>query len=69
MFLAVRGNPRTMYMGRDDLQAWTGRVQENTLDFDVAKMETTSISHQKEQCNPTTEKSVPSHVLKFALMR
>ena len=39
------------------------------MDFDVAKMETTSISHQKEQCNSTTEKSVPSNVLKFALVR
>jgi hypothetical protein len=33
------------------------QVQENILDFCVARMETTSADHQKELCDSKTEKS------------
>lgn len=56
-------------MERDNLQVWTIQVQENISDFYAAKMETTSTSHQKEQCNSMIEKSVLSYFLKSAFKR
>lgn len=58
-----------MYIERNNLRVWTIQVQENTLDFYVAKMETTSTSHQKVQCNSMIEKLVPRHFLKSALKK
>lgn len=50
---------------KSNLQVWTVPVQENTLDFYVAKMETTSTGHQKEQWNPTIEKLIPIYFFEF----
>lgn len=50
-----------MYIEISNLRVWTVPVQENTLDFYVAKMETTSTGHQKEQWNSTIEKLIPIH--------
>lgn len=50
-----------MNIERSNLRVWKILVQENILDFYVAKMETTSTGHQKEQWNSTIEKLIPIH--------